>query len=999
MNKFRYLQSYELLSVLLKLYHSDEGFIKEFLSKIAVVLDNHFSCDDFNSILKFDGVIKTTKTGIEEDLFVDFGHIELHYSNLQILSFSAKLNMFSCALNWFKQFNFKETRIDILERILSLDKELVIILKSFFSDKELFEKAGMNDIFILKNNQDSNYELEGDWIDTNKPDSPENEDHHILNSIPSPLKVLYIHTAQIFMIRCLDGNSCLSKNKQLSVFGLEFVCPGDSFKIDDGIIFDYYDLKSSYVRQNCLQKLSIKITNLSFSHPNGKGIRNFSLSVNPGTLSGVIGVEGSGKSTFLRLLAGEIVGTSGDILINGYSLKKELYLLKGMIGFVPEDDLLFNELTVYENLYIPARLYLGKTSTDAIEKKVNKLLKELSIEHIKNRVVGSFKDKNLLPGERRLINIALELIRDPPILIVDNALTPLSQSDSSRIIEILTNYSFQGKIVFTSITQTDLDTFACFDKLFVLDDGGFPVFYGKYSDAWEYFCGLFRLPVNQLEKIGPESIIHLINTKGDSLNSTNLFRYFSPLDLYNKYTELTKKEESTANNWKLLPENLLHPPTLDRQYIIFSLRNFKTKIARSRELFYTILIAPMLAILLSVALHNSTDPNYNFSTNENIPAFFFISILFAILFGLIQSVNEIFKEQNIIRKQEYLNLSRFSYINSKITYLFIIGGIQTFIYILITNLILEIKDMFLLNWLILFSSFSFGILIGLLFSKTQRSLENIYARSIPLVIILQLLFGGGFIDIDSTKGGGKNFTVLFADLMVSRWAYEAAMVHQFRNNAYQKNFYELERKYVLSEANTLYILPSLKAQLVYCRDHYSQESDTLKQLLHSISYTLELLAANHDIFPYENIQILTVDEFNEALADDALEYLEYLEFYFSALMARAKNDITRMEQQLRDSLGTNFLNEFKTSHYNYAVADIVTKKNMSEPLKYSQGIPLLANYPVYQYPRSDVGRAQMFLPEKQFSGEIVETVEFNISIIWMINLLLYIMLIIDFKRT
>jgi hypothetical protein len=264
---------------------------------------------------------------------------------------------------------------------------------------------------------------------------------------------------------------------------------------------------------------------------------------------------------------------------------------------------------------------------------------------------------------------------------------------------------------------------------------------------------------------------------------------------------------------------------------------------------------------------------------------------------------------------------------------------------------------------------------------------------------MQLLFGGGFIDLDSTRDDGKNYTMLISDLMVTRWGYEAAMVYQFRNNEYQKNFFELERKYAYSEVYTLHLLPILNAQLIYCRDHYPQKTDTLKNLLGSLSYNMELLAANHEIFPYENIQKLTVDEFDGALADDALEYLEYLEFYFSALMVRAKNDIALLEQQLKDSLGTDYLSRIKKAHYNYAVADKVTKENMSEPIKYFKGIPLQTNYPIYQFPRSDLGRAQMFLPEKQFSGERVDTIEFNISIIWMINLILYILLIINIRST
>jgi ABC-type multidrug transport system ATPase subunit len=997
MNKLRYLQSYELLTVSLSFYRTNEINADDFLAKIAFDLDNHFSCDDFSLILHHDKQSRNKKKGIEENLFIDFSHIELQFCNLQILNFNEKLILYACALNWCHKFNFNISKVEILKRILSINEELSFLLETFFSDSDYTEIPGHNDIFILKSKQDSDDELEGDWIEINKPDNEEIENHYIIRSLPFPIKILYVYASKIFMISCPKCESSLSKNWQLSAFGLEFIGPGDSIQVNKKIVIDYYDLKSRYLRQNCLQKLNLKINDLSFSYPNGKGIRSFNLSAEPGTLSGVIGVEGSGKSTFLRLLAGEIVGTSGDIFINGYSLKKELYLLKGMIGFVPEDDLLFNELTVYENLYIPAKLYLGKTTSDAIKSKVDKLLQELGLEHVKNTIVGSVKDKNLLPGQRRLINIALELLRDPPILIVDNALTPLSQSDSSRIIEVLSNYSYKGKIVFTSITQTDIDTFAYFDRLFVLDNGGFPVYYGKIKDAWNYFCKLFKIPVTQHEKIGPESINHLIITKRDGTAKNSIYRYFTPLDLYNNNKELTHKEEYNNNTWKLLPENLLHPPTLDRQYLMFSMRNFKTKIARSRELIYTILVAPVLAILISIALRHSTDADYNFSTNENIPAFFFISILFAILFGLIQSANEIFKERNIIKKQEYLNLSRFSYINSKITYLFIIGLIQSFFYLLIANVILEITDMLLINWLILFSSFSFGILIGLMLSKTHRTLENIYARSIPLIIILQLLFGGGFIDIELNRAGGKNYTMLFSDLIVARWGYEAAMVYQFRYNSYQKNFYDLERDYALSEVTTIHLLPVLNTQLAYYRDHYIVESDTLQSLLYSIKYNLDLLASNHDIFPYENLQQLTFEEFDEELADDAMEYLEYLEFYFSDLMSSAKDDIFQIKKHISDSLGADYLSNLKSVHYNYAIAEEVSMKNLSDPLKYYHGIPLQVNYPIYQYPRSDLGRAQMYLPEKQLSGERVNTVEFNISIIWLLNLLLYIILIINIK--
>jgi ABC-type multidrug transport system ATPase subunit len=672
----------------------------------------------------------------------------------------------------------------------------------------------------------------------------------------------------------------------------------------------------------------------------------------------------------------------------------DLYQMKGMIVFVPEDDMLYNELTVYENLYLTAKLYLGKTPSKDIRKKVEDLLTDLDLQDIKNTVVGAFQDKNLQPGQRRLANIALELLRDPQVLIVDNAITPLSLVDSSKIIEVLANYTFRGRIVITSITQAGKNSFAEFDKIFVLDEGGFPIYYGNITNANAYFSDIFQLKPIIGGDLTPDAILQFINLKKTEAGKESLYRYKLPVELYKSFLESEKKHKrNNEESRKILPEKLLHPPTLDRQYIIFFLRNFKTKISRSRELVFTILITPFLALIISVFLHKSSGDTYVYSRNPFIPSYLFLSIIIAIFLGLIQSANEIFKERNINKKQEYLNLSRFSYINSKITYLFVITLIQSFLFVSIGNLVLQIRESLWIDWLIFFSCQSFGIMLGLIYSNTQKSLDAIYVKSIPIALMLQILFGGGFFNLDMINFKNNAHTPLIADLMVSRWAYEASMVYHFKYNQYEQEFYEIDRDITSGRIISTHLLPIIESQIRYCEKNYQESTDSVRIMLQSVRNNLYKLANTYEVFPYENIKKLTAGDFNSMLARDLLEYLEYLELHFYSLHVNSVDLKEEYERKMADSLGPDYLDAIKNKYHNHAIADVVTNSSVEDPVQYFNGQPVQVKQAVFKYPHSEIGRGQMFIPEKKFSGQVISTLEFDISIIWMINLMLYIMIV------
>jgi ABC-type multidrug transport system ATPase subunit/ABC-type multidrug transport system permease subunit len=884
---------------------------------------------------------------------------------------------------------------DILSKVLSVKEDHKKIIDCFFHPKILDPTVqGNNELFILRPSSELKDNLEGSWIESNIPKDLSVADYFYFRGLNHLLKALYIGNFKIFFIIGHDPEIRIHKDGRQTICNWELIEPGDSVSIEENVVIDYSELKNLYLREKFNNKIFLEARDLSFSYAMGKGIKALSLQLETGMLVGIFGKEGTGKSTVLKLLAGELLPQKGDIRINGYSLQKDLYYMKGMIGYVPEEDLLYDELTVSENLYFTARLYLGKLDEATLTNKVENLLRQLNLTVIKDQVVGRIGDKNILPDQRRLLNIALELIREPQILIVDNSLAPLSVNDSPKILEVLSEYSFKGHIVITSIVQTTATSLRLFDNFLIIDEGGFPVYHGKLNDAWKHFLPIFEMESCEMKEIEPSSIIQFISQPVYSDKHETYERYKSPGELYKEFRKSNKSNDSKSTLRKVLPDNILSTPSLERQYMIFNLRNFKTKLARKWDLIYTILVSPFLASILTLLMRGSNHVNYSLSKNPYIPAFYFISILFSVVMGLVLSANEIHRERNIIHKEAYLNISYFSYINSKITYLFIIILVQSFLFALISSIFLEIKRMLLIHWLILFSCQSFGMLLGLILSGSHKRIENFYLRSIPLILILLLLLGGGFIKFDTFPGERKN-TPFISDFMISRWAYEALLVYQYRENKYMKPLYNYKRNIAVGTLYSENIIPLLQERINRYIQNPASVKDSMNSYCKIIRNSLLQVATHFEVFPYENIRKITPKDFNVDLANDLNDYLEYIDLYFYSMTDQAITDINKYMKRISDSLGKGYLIELRNTQMNDYIESEVTGTPGSQKIKIVGDELVIIDNPIYQYPVSDLGRTRLFIPEKKINGKLIDTVEFDISIIWLINLFLYILLVFD----
>jgi len=470
-------------------------------------------------------------------------------------------------------------------------------------------------------------------------------------------------------------------------------------------------------------------------------------------------------------------------------------------------------------------------------------------------------------------------------------------------------------------------------------------------------------------------------------------RYKTSGELYELFIKRQKEKIVLPEGKKVLPENILNVPTLHRQFLIFSLRNFKAAFSRTREIINILLISPFVAVLLAIFMRVPSGQEYNFSVNPYIPAFFFVSYLFALLTGLIISANEIFRERNIIHKEKYLNISFFSYINSKLIYLFLITFIQACSFILISHLVLEIKGMAILHLMIFISCQIFGILLGLIFSGSFKLIENIYLRAIPLALLFHAIFGGGFIRFTDFPGNSK-YSPLISDVSVVRWAYEATMVYQFRENDFMKPQYKFNRDIISGSTYVSDIIPILKNRMAYFEtpgvNSYSAENNC--RLIRTELYHV---ARHFDVFPYENLNNIYPEQLSSELVQDINDYIEYIQLYFYSLYESAHNSKNSYLNHISDSLGNNYLRELKQHYHNQYIENEVTGSNMYPEFETTDTYVMQLTNQIYQYPRSDFGRTWFYTPEKTIRGSEIDTVEFDISMIWLLNLLLYVLLVFD----
>ena len=344
--------------------------------------------------------------------------------------------------------------------------------------------------------------------------------HIYAENISGHVRVLWVQSVNIYAF-IYFGSSELYLNGHFVVQGKIYILtPGSSFRSSKVTPVYYSDILSTFLSDDSKPKIKFMVKGLEYKFKGGKlGLRDINFTEDSGKLIGIMGGSGAGKSTLLNVLNGNETPSGGSVKINGINVHSEKHKLEGVIGHVSQDDLLIEELTVFQNLFFNAKLCFSNKTDEQIADIVVHLLADLGLQESKDLIVGSPLQKTISGGQRKRLNIALELIREPSVLFVDEPTSGLSSRDSENIMDLLKELALKGKLVFVVIHQPSSDIFKMFDKLLILDVGGYPIYYGNPVDSVIYFKTLVN-HVNSNESacfecgnVNPEQIFNIIESK------------------------------------------------------------------------------------------------------------------------------------------------------------------------------------------------------------------------------------------------------------------------------------------------------------------------------------------------------------------------------------------------------------------------------------------------------------------------------------------------------
>ncbi|MFM7726956.1 MAG: ATP-binding cassette domain-containing protein, partial [Flavobacteriales bacterium] len=292
------------------------------------------------------------------------------------------------------------------------------VAEAFHIDEKLFRQ-----IQILVDCTPENFPSDSAYLLASSEGLPglKNTQYLQTENLKGQLLFLRLSEENIFFVRYFGPDALNLNSQQITPLRTYVFGQGSSIRGSKINPVFYSDVLHRYLQTNSKRSIIYRADNVSYNFPssNKQALQLFSLVEDSGSLVGIMGGSGAGKSTCLNVLNGNYTPTHGKITLNGIDIHREKHKIQGVLGYVAQDDLLIEELSVFENLYYNAKLCFSGKSDEEIAQLVDKTLISVGLIECKNLRVGSVLDKTISGGQRKRLNIALELIREPSVLFVD----------------------------------------------------------------------------------------------------------------------------------------------------------------------------------------------------------------------------------------------------------------------------------------------------------------------------------------------------------------------------------------------------------------------------------------------------------------------------------------------------------------------------------------------------------------------------------------------------
>ena len=817
--------------------------------------------------------------------------------------------------------------------------------------------------------------------------------------------ILFVPSVNKYFVR-FTGSGELSMNGQL--LQEDKVYPfsqGSSIKGYKITPIYYWDVTMQFLKEEFrASRVVYEVNNLEYRFKSGKvGIHHMSFKEESGRMVGIMGASGAGKSTLLSVLNGTNDPYDGEVLINGASIHKDKEKVKGLIGYVSQDDLLIEELTVFENLYYNAKLCFDNLTEEEIITRVDSVLKNLGLYEIRNMKVGSPLNKKISGGQRKRLNISLELIREPAIMFLDEPTSGLSSRDSENILDLLKELARKGKLLFIVIHQPSSEIFKMFDKLIILDTGGYLIYNGNPVDSIEYFKRkIEQANYNDSEcyvcgNVNPEQIFNIVETRvfTESGHPTDT-RRISPADWSTHYK--AEKKEDRLERGTTIPEINFKTPNKLKQFIVFTKRDVLSKVADTQYLLITLLEAPILAFFLAFLIRyfdeSAKNAHYTLYDNSNLPVYIFMSVIVAIFMGLTVSAEEIIKDRKILKREAFLNLSWNSYLMSKVFVQFAISAVQAFTFVIVGNGITEVRGMMFEYWLVLFSCWAGANMLGLVISDSFKAVVTIYIL-IPFLVIPQIILSGVMVKFEKLNPDISSPVAIpiYGNFITARWGYEALAVKQFIYNKYEIQFYPYDKAMSSARFKKDYWNVEIKGKLDNILTDLNKgrrSSDFNGKLLVVYNEFKKESVLTPDI-NFEFTGSLTPDKVTADIVKSALIYVESLRKYYVAYSNNAKNRKDALITKYQSENSDRFL-KLRDNYANESLEEFVTNKNETLKTIEFKGEIVQKLEPIFMDPKFRFIKSHFYSPTKQVFGMKIDTYIINVIVLWFMTVSLYLVL-------
>lgn len=499
-------------------------------------------------------------------------------------------------------------------------------------------------------------------------------------------------------------------------------------------------------------------------------LEGVSLTLLPSELVGLMGPSGAGKTTLMTALNGYQPPSAGRVLFNGHDLYASFDHFRLGIGYVPQDDILHGDLTVEEALYFTARLRLpGDTSDEEIEQRIDRVLAQLKIAHIRGSLIGSPTRKVVSGGERKRVNVAMELLTDPPVLFLDEPTSGLSSQDALTVMEVLRELARDGRTILLTIHQPSREVYRLMDNLAVVSrdtKARTParlVYYGPaYPEAIRFFNPEKDLPADP----SPDRVL-----KGlEEQPTAEWFERFQRSPLKRHFVDQRAGHGAVRGASAAGPRRA---PSAWRQALVLTRRGLTLKIRDRWNSSILLAQAPIIALLLVLVFGGASradaDPVEWRQSGVATATVLFLLNISAIWFGCSNAAREIVAEWAVFSRERMVGLRLAAYLASKLGLLSFVSLVQCVLLLLIVRYGCRVDAPWRPLLACLFLSALVGTSLGLLISALARSSE-VAISLVPIAILPMVMLGGMMQPIHDMDQPARTM----AHLMPSRWAFELA---------------------------------------------------------------------------------------------------------------------------------------------------------------------------------------------------------------------------------